>query len=320
MNLGEGGDPAGDDDVIVSTRIIRRKKKKVSQNVLHSGQIPRWSHGEEVKVLWSDGEYYCAVIDKPTPKGYTVVFSQYGISREVSVKKVKSLTFEDLENAPDYWCALCRSGVLCAKTLMSHVVGRRHLKKVDRVEAFLSQHDLAEVGKKVDLRDKQLGSEDASYIGYWLLTNTIIKELCLESNLLEGEGIHSLCVGLAATTTIRAVDCRGNPKLVGEPAETLAGWVMECKTLKTFSTIPVRALKTNDDEINSLYLTTSGCGAAEAFVLSKILLINTSLKSIDIRGNIITDTAAEALATSVMDTYSLETLSGVSVYALQNNY
>ncbi|KAK3249355.1 hypothetical protein CYMTET_41213 [Cymbomonas tetramitiformis] len=164
---------------------------------------------------------------------------------------------------------------------------------------------------ELDLSGKRLRPEDAIILGALLVLNTSLNFLDLSSNQLSGvrndmfgdtegtydaSGIKALADALAVNKSLSMLDVRGNA-ISGEPAQQLAQGVLDHPSMKVFNKVAMMGMKA--DALTELDLSGKEIGVPGAIMLSKLLVFNKSLSTLNLGLNEIGDEGAKALAAAL---------------------
>ncbi|KAK3266723.1 hypothetical protein CYMTET_24681 [Cymbomonas tetramitiformis] len=135
-----------------------------------------------------------------------------------------------------------------------------------------------------------------------LVFNGSLNSLDLSRNNIGPEGAEALTVALTPNAaglcnrSLDTLDVRGNA-ITGEAAEQLAKAVLEHPSMKVFNTIAMQDVK--NDQLTQLDLRKADVGIPGVVVLSKLLVFNGSLNTVNLSYNFIGDEGAKALAVAL---------------------
>ncbi|KAK3265263.1 hypothetical protein CYMTET_26038 [Cymbomonas tetramitiformis] len=165
----------------------------------------------------------------------------------------------------------------------------------------------------LDLRNNDIGPEGAKALAVALtpnaegVFNTSLNTLKLAYNQLCGldyrgrgtydaSGIKALADALVFNTSLNTLDVRMN-NITGDAAQQLAEAVLKHPCIKEFNEIRMQDIK--DDKVAELDLREEGIGVLGALVLSKLLVFNGSLNTLNLYNNNIEPEGAKALAVAL---------------------
>ncbi|KAK3236789.1 hypothetical protein CYMTET_53090, partial [Cymbomonas tetramitiformis] len=160
----------------------------------------------------------------------------------------------------------------------------------------------------LDLRDNNIGPEGAKALAVALtpnaegVFNTSLNTLNLHRNNIGSEGAKALAVALTPNAegvfngSLNTLDVCSNA-IIGNAAQQLAEAVLKHPCIKEFSKIMMQDIK--DDKVTKLDLRDAGIGVPGALVLSKLLVFNKSLNTLNLECNNIGPEGAEALAVAL---------------------
>ncbi|KAK3278367.1 hypothetical protein CYMTET_13690 [Cymbomonas tetramitiformis] len=160
----------------------------------------------------------------------------------------------------------------------------------------------------LNLRRNNIGPEGAKALAVALtpnvegVFNTSLNTLTLYNNGIEDEGAKALAVALTPNaagvfnTSLNTLDVCSNA-IIGDAAQQLAEAVLKHPCIKEFSKIMMQDIK--DDKVTKLDLSCAGIGVPGALVLSKLLVFNTSLNTLNLKYNEIGPEGAKALAVAL---------------------
>eukprot|EP00854_Cymbomonas_tetramitiformis_P004303 gene4303-biopygen4236 len=135
-----------------------------------------------------------------------------------------------------------------------------------------------------------------------LVFNGSLNSLDLSRNNIGPEGAEALTVALTPNAaglcnrSLDTLDVRGNA-ITGEAAEQLAKAVLEHPSMKVFNTIAMQDVK--NDQLTQLDLRKADVGIPGVVVLSKLLVFNGSLNTVNLSWNNIGPDGAKALAVAL---------------------
>eukprot|EP00854_Cymbomonas_tetramitiformis_P034006 gene34006-biopygen1509 len=117
-----------------------------------------------------------------------------------------------------------------------------------------------------------------------------------EDDPLSRDGISALATALVLNKSLDTLDVRGT-NITGKDAEKLAEAVLKHPSLQVFNKIAMQDMR--DDKLTELDLSDKNIGVLEALVLSKLLVFNGSVKTVNLKGNQIGPEGAKALAAAL---------------------
>ncbi|KAK3280020.1 hypothetical protein CYMTET_12124 [Cymbomonas tetramitiformis] len=157
----------------------------------------------------------------------------------------------------------------------------------------------------LNLKSNQIGPEGAKALAAALtpnekgVFNTSLNTLKLSGNEIRPEGAKALAAALTPNekgvfnTSLNTLDVC-NDDITGEAAQQLAEVVLKHPCMKQFNKIMMQDIR--DDKVQELNLRHKLIGFPGALVLSKLLVFNTSLNTVDVSWNYIGPEGAKALA------------------------
>ncbi|XP_066512431.1 NACHT, LRR and PYD domains-containing protein 12-like [Hoplias malabaricus] len=166
----------------------------------------------------------------------------------------------------------------------------------------------------------KLGEKSCEDLGSILLVNSSLKELDLSNNDLQDSGVEKLCAGLKSSLckleTLRLTVC----KLGEKSCEDLGSVILVNSSLKELDLSNndlqdsgveklSAALKSSLCKLETLRLTVCKLGEKSCEDLGSVLLVNSSLKELDLSNNDLQDSGVEKLSTALKSSLcKLETL------------
>ncbi|KAK3238678.1 hypothetical protein CYMTET_51328 [Cymbomonas tetramitiformis] len=160
----------------------------------------------------------------------------------------------------------------------------------------------------LDLSDNNIGPEGAKALAVALTPNAkgvfngSLNTLDLRYNNIGPEGAKAVAVALTPNDkgvfngSLNTLGVCSNA-IIGDAAQQLAEAVLKHPCIKEFSKIMMQDIK--DDKVTKLDLSHAGIGVPGALVLSKLLVFNTSLNTLDLSSNEIGPEGAKALAVAL---------------------
>ena len=134
----------------------------------------------------------------------------------------------------------------------------------------------------------------------------------------DGEGLGALLDSAADNGTLTSLDVRvgapgigglrvrSNNLIIGEGAETLAAAVLACRSLQSFSGVPVMGLR--DDTLDAVILDGKHLGTPEIVVLSSLVPASTALLKLSLGGNLLGSDDLHILAEALKINESIQEL------------
>ncbi|KAK3282843.1 hypothetical protein CYMTET_9439 [Cymbomonas tetramitiformis] len=124
----------------------------------------------------------------------------------------------------------------------------------------------------------------------------------------DASGIKALAKALAFNTSLNTLDVRMN-NIIGDAAQQLAVAVLKHPCIKEFNKIRMQDIR--DDKVAELDLRGKGIGLPGALVLSKLLVFNGSLSTLDLLRNGIGDEGRAAILALLEQSNSLTSVCGI---------
>ena len=146
--------------------------------------------------------------------------------------------------------------------------------------------------KSLNLHYNFIGQAGGEALGKALAVNTSLTSLDFSFNKIGQVGGEALAEALRVNTSLTSLDTRGN-NISGDSAEQLAAAVLGSRSLLKFGGIPMKELRAN--KLTELDLSEQGLGPSEGRLLGGLVAVNTSLTSLDARGNVLSDAIKKTL-------------------------